>query len=376
MARAADKCTFGVFRLTPTIAALLLVGCTGTHRPLAPVPSVRYTPESETITLNDGSQPYLQFGFNRCGAINSILPLDDGAGKNLIAGSFAGETTDRVLQWTYWNSAYLGAEHGQGDGDRRLNATMEGSFGDLSLCQPESITYDPDTATLTYTSEVDTWFYPVLNRHGKPRFQTQIEYQFAAPDTVYIQRSVTRLPVQLKDVYVMADDGELVYWTGKHYRPEPGTVAMQSHNFGEMSFTSYLETWLPLSPTVLPHAWAANQFRFRNDEDPAQWYGNWDPAELGGWVIAADDNDHGLGLVFGTQRDWPTGNLYLTFNRLFRASGTDHITSLLHGIEFDWPDNATVTQYYVLLWGRLENVVTRAQRLKEYIPEATIAAGN
>lgn len=66
--------------------------------------------------------------FNIGGAVNSIYDLQEAPSNNLIAQSFQGETTDRVIQWTYWNSRYKGEPNDIGSHDARANVTMEGCF--------------------------------------------------------------------------------------------------------------------------------------------------------------------------------------------------------------------------------------------------------
>lgn len=49
----------------------------------------------------------------------------------MIAPTYHGEATDRVIQWTYWNSNYLALENTVGSHDCRANVTMEGCYDGL-----------------------------------------------------------------------------------------------------------------------------------------------------------------------------------------------------------------------------------------------------
>jgi hypothetical protein len=48
-----------------------------------------------------------KYTFGKGGSVNGIFDLDINPTGNLVAPSFHGETTDRVIQWTYWNGNYL-----------------------------------------------------------------------------------------------------------------------------------------------------------------------------------------------------------------------------------------------------------------------------
>jgi hypothetical protein len=59
----------------------------------------------------------LTYVFNKGGAINGIFDLQIAPAQNLIGPSFQGESTDRVIQWTYWNARYEVPVNPVGDHD-------------------------------------------------------------------------------------------------------------------------------------------------------------------------------------------------------------------------------------------------------------------
>ena len=63
-----------------------------------------YVAEGRRLDISvDGVSRY-RYTFNKGGAINGIFDLKITPEANLIGESFQGETTGRVIQWTYWNS--------------------------------------------------------------------------------------------------------------------------------------------------------------------------------------------------------------------------------------------------------------------------------
>lgn len=337
----------------PWLAVLMLLSaCSSSRLPPEFKSPSRYDHDTKTLSIHDGNSVILQFAFNRCGAINAIYDQVNTPTNNLVAPSYAGETTDRVIQWTYWNSAYLGEVHTNGDGDRRLNVTMEGAFGDEEFCRPIAEYFDAETNSLRFESEVDTWFYANLNHHGRVKLSTTLDYRYKNVGILHIKRTVTREPAILHNVLVHDANGDTTYWTDLSYSFESGPVSMTSQNLGENSFTSYLETWVPFNGEFLPDAQAANGYIFKPSENPDDWYQNWDPSELGGWTMAYRDDKQAIALVYGQQQDDPEQNLFVTFNRIHQAIATGALNILLHGVETNCPDHHSLTPNYALVIGK------------------------
>ena len=101
---------------------------------LAAPPECRYEAPTRTLTVSLEGADRFRYVFNKGGAISGIFDLAIAPEQNLIGASFQGESTDRVIQWTYWNSRYKVPRNPAGDKDRRANATMEGSFADAATC--------------------------------------------------------------------------------------------------------------------------------------------------------------------------------------------------------------------------------------------------
>ncbi|MCA1964453.1 MAG: hypothetical protein LDL31_10950, partial [Prosthecobacter sp.] len=136
-----------------------------------------YQASQRLLTVTTAQGRRFRYGFNPGGAIASIRDLDLAPETELIGDSFQGETTDRVIQWTYWNCRYLTPAHGHGDGDRRANVTMEGSYGGAEVCEVLETPADGSACEFVFLFCITHWFYVDLVRHGRPDFETTSRYR-------------------------------------------------------------------------------------------------------------------------------------------------------------------------------------------------------
>ena len=65
-----------------------------------------YDASTRSYTVLENGVDRFRYTFNLGGAVNGIYDLELNPNTNLVAPSYQGETTDRVIQWTYWNSRY------------------------------------------------------------------------------------------------------------------------------------------------------------------------------------------------------------------------------------------------------------------------------
>lgn len=233
-----------------------------------------YDGSSRALSVETAAKRYFKYVFNKGGAVSGIYDLDIAPDINLVGDSFQGETTDRVIQWTYWNSRFLGSPHDSGDKDTRANVTMEGSFHGKFTCDALE---SPDTGrinTLVFRSHITHWFYSELDRHGRPDFETTSRYQVLDDGSLKLERTVLRKPWELRDITVKTWDGN--QW---HESKSPRTTLVADHLWNS-SLTSYIENWIPLRQTILPYQ-RPGKGKFEEDG-----YKFWKPQDLGGWVMA------------------------------------------------------------------------------------------
>ena len=345
------------------IAGLLLSGCGSSGNGGdgdGDADGLRYSYDAanQELTVYGGEAPTLSVSFGRCGAIREIVDLRNEPEHNLIAPSYQGESTDRVLQWTYWNSAYLGEAHDEGDGDRRVNVTMEGAYGDRELCDPLSVPEEGTEGGLTFRSEVSTWFYSTLNAaHGRPRFETTVKYT-----PVKIEREVTRRPWMLYGVYALDPDGELTYpLNDQNYTLLQQPTWLVSENLGRGSVTSYLETWAPFHSAYLPEMILGES----NLSIGENGYRFFDPEELGGWAAVAGTKT-AVGIAFGNGGGEPGSCL----NVLYRPD--QNVSALLPCLEADWPDDYRIRQVFYLAVDTPENIENTLSAYVENIPAPVV----
>jgi hypothetical protein len=287
-----------------------------------------------------------------------VYDLDLGARTNLVGDPFQGESTDRVIQWTYWNSRYLARPHESGDRDRRANVTMEGSFAGKKVCDVLETPKTGKTRTITFRSRITHWFYSELDRHGRPDFETTTRYDVLDDGSLKLERSVDRRPWTLRDVTVRT------WRNGKWLETESDEVDLQAEHFWPGSMTSYFEAWTPLRRSALPRQ-SHGKGTFEKDG-----YQFWRPRDLGGWAMAHGDS-LALAVVFGTaEATGPPHETRMVFNK--QDLPGHNLNVLLPGVETNWQDDTTLRQTLILVVGAPDDVRKRADRLAPLVPCAAV----
>jgi len=327
-----------------------------------PSPVSQYHADTRTLFITLGGRDRFQYVFNKGGAIKGVYDLKIAPTNNLIGESYQGETTDRVIQWTYWNSRYEGSPHKEGDGDVRANATMEGCFHEAGTCEVLSSPPSGETNTLVFRSRLQHWFYISLDRHGKPDFETTSTYEVLSDGSLKLTRAVLMRPWKLKDVYFKVQEGKT--WT----REKISETTLKAEHVGHKSLTSYFEGWTPLRRTVLPRQKHAKG-EFKDDG-----YKFWKPQDLGGWAMACSD-ELAMAVVFGkTEFGDRRYKVQSVFNKLDWPK--DNLNVLMPAVNTDWPDNSTLTQTLIFVVGAPGDVAKRADALVDTVPVPTISKGD
>jgi hypothetical protein len=319
---------------------------------------VHYDEDTRELTVRTAAERSFKYVFNKGGAVCGIYDLDIAPEVNLIGDSFQGETTDRVIQWTYWNSRFLGSPHDSGDRDVRANVTMEGCFDGKHTCEVLELPKSGDVNAIVFKSHITHWFYAELDRHGRPDFETTSRYEVLEDGSLELERTVLRRPWELMDVVVKT-------WDGKQWQEsKPQNTTLVADQLWGGSMTSYFENWIPLQRTVLP--WQRpGKGKFIEDG-----YKFWKPQELGGWVMAYGDK-LAVAVVFGEKEtDQPAHETRVVFNK--QDLPHHKLNVLLPGIETDWPDHATLRQTLIFVVGEPSDVADRANRLVTTVPFPTI----
>ncbi len=351
---------------TPAFFTLLLLAAMGARCSGSEGPACHYEASHRSLTvLLDGRERFT-YVFNKGGAINGIFDLQIAPGQNLIGPSFQGESTDRVIQWTYWNWRYEVPGNPVGDHDKRANVTMEGSFGEVATCDailaPESGT----NLLLRFKSRVQHWFYANLDQYGKPDFETSSTYEVLNDGSLKLWRSVTRHPWRLTHINEM-------HWNSSTWLATPGScwlatpraeTMMVCENLQHGSQTSYFEAWSPFDHRPLPLQ-KHGKGTFGDDG-----YRFWKPQDLGGWAMAYGDKQ-AVAMVFGkSEMGDPVHKLQVSFNKLDQPQA--NLSLLLPAVEASWPDDATLTQVLIIVPGAPADVERRATALADTVPVPTM----
>lgn len=316
-------------------------------------PDCVYDATGRSLTVTTAAGRRFRYRFNPGGAVCGLHDIDRAPETNLVGDSFQGETTDRVIQWTYWNSRHLAAAHESGDRDRRANVTMEGCFAGRHVCDVLESPPSGTSGTLVFRSRITHWFYSELDRHGRPDFETLSRYRVLDDGSLRLDREVTRRPWPLRDVTLRRWEGEA--WRESHAAE---TLLVAEHS-RPGSIDSYFECWTPLRRSVLP---AVRHGRGTFDRDG---YRFWSPADLGGYAVAHGDT-LAVAVVFGTCPPVAGGGLRLAFNRMDLP--THDLTVLQPAIEVTWPDDAVLAHALVLVVGGPDEVTRRAAALVPTVP--------
>lgn len=317
-----------------------------------------YDDETRTLSITTAEKRNFKYIFNKGGAVSGVYDLDIAPETNLVGDSFQGETTDRVIQWTYWNSRFLGSLHDSGDKDVRANVTMEGCFHGKFTCEVLELPKSGPVSTLVFKSQITHWFYSELDRHGRPDFETTSRYEILEDGSLQLERIVLRRPWEVYDVVVRT-------WDGKQWQESktPTTKLVADHLWSR-SMTSYFENWIPLRRTALPYQ-RSGKGKFTEDG-----YKFWRPQDLGGWAMAYGDKI-ALAVVFGeTESDQSPHETHVVFNK--QDLPQHNLNVLLPGIETDWPDNSTLRQTLIFVVGEPSDVAMRANRLVSSVPFPTV----
>lgn len=322
------------------------------------VTEAAYDAPTRSLTVSQDGVRRFRYVFNKGGAINGLYDLQIARETNLVGDSFQGETTDRVIQWTYWNSRYLSAPHTIGDKDRRANVTMEGCYGGDVTCD---VLQTPDSGTaktLVFRSRIAHWFYAALDKYGTPNFETTSTYEVLDDGSLQLTRRVLRHPWRLRGIIEKT-------WDGQNWMESaPKDTLMKADNLWRTSNTSYCESWTPLRLSALPKT------RSAAGDFTKEGYRFWTPEELGGWAMAYSDT-LGCAVVFGKMQA-PKNDYHtqLSFNRLYQPQ--PNLNILLPAVETDWPDDATLVQTLVLVVGKPDEVIRRVNVVVKNVPAPQI----
>lgn len=325
-------------------------------------PECRYDAPTRTLTVALGGPDRFKYVFNKGGAINGIFDLQISPSQNLIGPSFQGETTDRVIQWTYWNGRYKAPNNPVGSKDRRANATMEGSYGDAATCDVVATPASGPNRNLQFKSRLRHWFYADLDRYGTPDFETTSDYKVLDDGSLKLTRRVTRRPWKLTDV---SED----HWNGSVWVATlQGQTTMVCEHYWNKSQTSYFEGWCPFHRTALPFQ------KHGLGTFSADGYQFWEPQALGGWAMSYGSGQ-AVAIVFGkTEQGDPTYKLRASFNKLDLRN--ENLNILLPAVEASWPDNKTLTQVLIIVPGAPEDVERRATAWVDSVPVPAISDAN
>ena len=322
-------------------------------------PACRYEAPTRTLNVALAGAERFKYVFNKGGAVSGIYDLRIAPAQNLVGPSFQGETTDRVIQWTYWNSRYKAPDNPVGSRDKRANVTMEGSFGEAATCEVIATPMSGTSRWLQFHSRIEHWFYANLDVHGQPNFETTSTYEVLDDGSLKLTRCVTRHPWKLKNIQEMNADAKSSEST---LRAE---TTMGCDHLQHGSMTSYFEAWSPFDHRPLPLR------KHGKGSFEADGYRFWKPQDLGGWAMAYGDTQ-AVAMVFGKAGlGDPAFKLQVSFNQLDLPKANLNI--LLPAVELTWPDDHTLTQILIIVPGSPADVEHRANDWADKVPAPSMS---
>ena len=281
---------------------------------------------------NDGTDIWLQSSLNRqsmfdyrLGTGGAIGEMRDNLNNNrsLLATSFAGESTDRIIQSTVWSQNIQNDIRKRGyQYYDRFNLTQGGT---------KSGRFSPTMQVLTNPQANRVDIYSVARDQWDSLQQPHMQSQFS---------TMTR--------YEMKDDG--VLRIRRVMRVGEVTVDGRSEEFDRM----YLEAWTPfrqkgvfnsMTRKIKSTGKPARNFSYRGNES-FPTYPGWRVEETKGYAAVYKKKDpqsnRAAGIVFGQKQlehagfsgDNPNNDRYVLNSMAWRL-GTDKGIAVLPGIEFD-----------------------------------------
>lgn len=144
------------------------------------------------FTLLDGSTPQLDLRLGGGGSIAQMRNATTGYSE-MLPPPYAGEHTDRVLQYTFWVNNVLGTTSAP---DKRFNINLAGdSTGAFARFLSLSHSTSQNVTTIDVYSVTGLQFHPQLNADfaGSDRIPSLTRYQLLPSGTIKVRR-VIRVP--------------------------------------------------------------------------------------------------------------------------------------------------------------------------------------
>ena len=162
-------------------------------------------------TFDTAGQEAYQFRFGSTGVISSLI--DSRTGRNLLAPSYQGEVTDRVIQWSFWevgrNAVY---NHPQLPAHAdRLNVTQAGTYENV-LQDTVQVEMQTDAGQLKVWSINDRLWHGVLDPFMQCGITSLTQTQVLEGGGVLIRRVLRLGQAELLGQPVMIDSPYLVGW--------------------------------------------------------------------------------------------------------------------------------------------------------------------
>lgn len=333
--------------------------------------------------------PDFDYRLGTGGALSEIKDLVDG--NELIASSFAGEITDRVIQQVFWSFGVTTPSQPVSAHDVRFNVDQAGTSANLLTPTVSVISNTADIAHCrvdVYSLPQDQWFaeyQPFMSGE----FALLTRYQLEAKGALSVRRMTKLLSLQTNGAYL--DLTQTYVWGITPFQfGTPATGAQSTYR------DFYVENWMPFARPQFN----ALALAFDDSGEPSWWYDTTDmplyplinikstfgyATVFNGTAALGDNTAAGINLsvVYGTKNGTCVGvsscsAAYVLNSGIFDAStptSTNGGIMVLPGLVLGDVPVSTVIDQTLYIWptrGRSSDSVTELKTLSSALSAVKI----
>ena len=282
-------------------------------------------------TFDSNGDDAFAFRFGSIGAISNLI--DSRTGQELLAPSYQGEVTDRVVQWVLWETGHT-VVYDVPELDKyrdRFNLTSAGTFDNRLN---GTVDVNATSGTLDVWAVVDKQWQPSLETHIDGTSTGLTRYEVLDNGAILVRRVI-----RVGDIFLEGQEVEL-----------ENPVFVGWFPWADSAFNSMA---LGINPEGVPNHWYAEGFNIPNHQNqPVQ--------DTRGWVTMYNRNNLANGTTMSVVFGENAGEIHLA-----DGSITDMRRFLFNSLDFDngvainpalWtaglPAGSVIDQSYLLIPGQ------------------------
>jgi hypothetical protein len=299
------------------------------------------------LTSRQG-QGLFDYRFGGAGAIAEMRDVQAGY-SHLLAQSFQGEMTDRVIQWVAWDLGLLNPLPGfDQEYQWRFNVTQAGNVKG-AFNGTVSVHADPERCLVDIYSVPHRQWFPQQDPHFATRFSALTRYQLAAHGNLHVHRVILTSPLAFKGIATNFQQLLFEAWTPFRVGPFDAAVQRFKGDGGLLAWQVFPDLtgypWLPahqssgyVAVVKTPgHAQSPAVGLVYGTKQPCRWSGGACDGAAGGYFYNQmqwnGSNDKGMALIPGWRFDQPLGPGLVLEQHLYLAPARGADASFVQQLE-------------------------------------------